>query len=947
MSFIMKYLNRANMDYIEALFQQYLQNPQAVSSDWRCFFNGLQLGQNQSLGEQLPKKELAVFQLIATYREDGHLKAKLDPLNLKSDHLCPSVSSKSASSKHSHSFLLESFDLSSKDWNQKFQISSLIGLPAWDTLENIVQTLEKTYCGSISLQVGGCPPDIREWFFNEFEKAQWGRPSLQQKKDIFYDLARAEALERFLHSRFVGSKRFSIEGGDVLIPMLSYLAQWEGGHNATDIKTKPLIASSDKTSELVIGMSHRGRLNVLCNFLNQAVDILFMEFDGGKALKNFDFDGDVKYHAGYSSVKKFSNGRTCNILLAYNPSHLEAVNSVVCGVTRARQRMHNDHTQRQKVMAVLIHGDAAFCGQGCVSETLQLSNLPGYTTGGSLHIILNNQVGFTTHPKDARSSHHASDLAKVIQAPVLLVNADDVLSCIRAMDLAIRFRQKFSQDVFIELICYRRYGHNEADEPAFTQPIMAQAIKKHPRVREIYSNQLATENILSSASAQDFYEQQFQKLQTFLDQTRNSSSAQKLSHKSLKGSIWTHSKKIKEEDFFVPVDTCPLDKDLQKTWSALTHIPSDFNLHPKIKKLIENRQKMIQNDSLDWALCELSAYGTLCLENHPVRISGQDSIRGTFSHRHAMYFDTQTGKSYCPLAELNSVKGEFCIYNSPLSEMAVLGFEYGNSCADLSFFTLWEAQFGDFSNGAQIIIDQFISSGEEKWMQSCNLVLLLPHGYEGQGPEHSSARLERYLQLCAQSNMQVCYPTTPANFFHLLRRQMKRNFRKPLVVMTPKSLLRHPEVVSSKKDLIRSDGFQEVLSDTEVKKVKEVEVLILCTGKLYFDLNKERQKSLSNWKHVALVRIEQLYPFPAVSLTPWLNGYPRLKKVLWVQEEPVNMGAMFYIVPRLKELMHKLGRENLPLVVLSRPEKASPATGSFAVHKQEFDDLINSVCEQI
>ena len=908
------------MEYIESLFAKYLKNPEMVSPEWQTFFSGVELGQ-QMPSSHLSKKELMVYQLISAYREDGHLKACLDPLNIGS----PSA----------RNVFLKQCHLQSVDLNNTFQVSSIIGLSPGEKLKNIVDVLEQIYCGTISLQVGGCQPEVREWFFNEFEKCRQSfQLSKEQKKDIFYDLARAEALEKFLHSRFVGAKRFSIEGADVLIPMLSYLVE-------APLLENPEAKSHKQQKEIVIGMAHRGRLNVLCNFLNKAMEIIFTEFDGGRPLQRFDFDGDVKYHQGYSAVKKLKNGHTCNVLLAYNPSHLEAVNAVVCGITRARQRLLGDRL-RKAVLPVLIHGDAAFCGQGSVSETLQLSSLAGYTTGGALHIILNNQVGFTTDPIDARSSVHASDLAKVIQAPVILVNGDDVLSCIRAIDIAWRFQQQFGTDVFIDLICYRRYGHNESDEPAFTQPLMAQKIKNHRRVRDIYSEQLIRENILTKQDSQIFYERHFNKLQSILDQTRKEKTDKIFSEQELKGSLWAQCQPVEEDKFFKTVDTCPLDTDLQKALEALTHIPSNFNLHPKVKKLIENRQKMVKADRLDWALCELVAYGTLCLENHPVRVSGQDSIRGTFSHRHAAYFDTKTGHSYSPLANLNPSRGEFCIYNSPLSEMAVLGFEYGNACADHSFFTLWEAQFGDFSNGAQIIIDQFISSGEEKWMQSCALVLLLPHGYEGQGPEHSSARLERYLQLCAKNNMQVCYPTTPANFFHLLRRQMKRKFYKPLVVMTPKSLLRHPAVVSSRKQLVRGNGFQEVIA-SEIKKTKDIEIVMICTGKIYFDLIAEKNKSSHDWQHIVMVRLEQLYPFPERALTPWLNGYPRIKKILWVQEEPVNMGAGLFVVPRLRVLIKQLGLDHLAFIRLSRKEKASPATGSLQNHVSEYEHLMKSI----
>ena len=907
------YLNRGNLDYIESLFQQYRENPNQTPPEWKMFFNGVELAQNLSSGF-LPEKELAVFQLISAYRNDGHLKAHLDPLNIIQNN-------------HSKHTALSTFGLEEKDLNKTFQISSILGMKAGESLFNILNFMEKTYCGTISLQVGGCQPEVREWFFNEFEgRGESFQLSADQKKNIFYELAKTEALEKFLHSRFVGAKRFSIEGGDAFIPMLEYLAE---------------KGVKQKIKELIIGMAHRGRLNVLNNFMNQATEIVFMEFDGGKALQYFDFDGDVKYHMGYSSVKTFKDGLSCNVLLAYNPSHLEAVNPVVCGIARARQRELKDQKNRKAVLPVLIHGDAAFSGQGSVSETLQLSELEGFTTGGVFHIILNNQIGFTTDPLDARSSVHASDLAKAIQAPVLLVNADDVNACIKATDMALRFRQKFGKDIFIDLICYRRFGHNEGDEPAFTQPQMYKKIKEHPTAMNIYAKELEKENLLSEKETQDFYNKQIQDLQNVLDKTRKNSTT--LTKEDLKGKLWEQYKRTDENDLFKEVDTCPLDHNLDKTLQALTQIPSDFNLHPKVKKLIQDRQKKVKEDKLDWALCELAAYGTLCLENHPVRISGQDCKRGTFSHRHAVYFDMETGASYCPLSLLNPDKGEFCIYNSLLSEMAVVGFEYGNACADHSFFTLWEAQFGDFANGAQIIIDQFISSGEEKWMQNCGLVLLLPHGYEGQGPEHSSARLERFLQLCAQGNMQVCYPTTPANFFHLLRRQIKRDFRKPLIVMTPKSLLRHPEVISSKKDLIRSSGFQEVIADPQVQKPKNIEVLILCSGKVYFDLKKEREQSTENLSHTALVRVEQLYPFPKLALTPFLNGYHRLKKVIWIQEEPANMGALSYIIPRLETFMNELGMDNISLSYLSRKEKASPATGSSQTHKKEYEELMKNL----
>ena len=881
-----------------------------MAPEWQMFFSGVELAR---FIPAFSEKEMAVLNLIHTYREEGHRFALLDPLNLKAKKLLS----------------FSSFGLTEQNLHQVFQVSRILNIKKPATLRDIITFLEKSYCETLSLQAEGVPKEIKAWLFNEFENNPFTL-SADKKKNIFYELARTEALEKFLHSRFPGAKRFSIEGGDALIPMLEYLT---------------CQAIQQGVKELVIGMAHRGRLNVLNNFMNQATEIALMEFDGGKALKNFDFEGDVKYHAGYSSVKKFPDGSACNVLLAYNPSHLEAVNPVVCGIARARQRALKDQEKRKAVLPVLIHGDSAFIGQGVVSETLQLSMLTGWTTGGACHIILNNQVGFTTDPKEARSSFYASDLARSIQAPVLLVNADDLPACIKAIDIALRYRQKFGKDIFIDLICYRRFGHNEGDEPAFTQPVMYQKIKAHPTAREIYARLMEKENLISQKEGDRFYEQQLQTLQQLLEQTRKTQKS--LTKKELKGTLWAPYKKTEESDFFKPVDTGPLDSHLDKVLQALTTIPKDFHLHPKVKKLIETRKQKVRDDKLDWALCELSAYGTLCLENHPVRLTGQDSKRGTFSHRHAVYFDTQTGQSFSPLSHLNPEQGEFCIYNSPLSEMAVLGFEYGNASADHSFFTVWEAQFGDFANGAQIIIDQFISSGEEKWMQSSGLVLLLPHGYEGQGPEHSSARLERFLQLSAQGNIQVCQPSSPANLFHLLRRQMKRSFRKPLIVMAPKSLLRHPELISSKKDLLRTKGFQEVLPDPLRPKPKEIKTLILCSGKIYFDLQKEKQKNIDLFKQSVFVRIEQFYPFPQLALTPFLNGYSYLKQVIWIQEEPANMGALSFIKPRLRVFMDEIGLSHIPLKLLSREEKASPATGSLETHKKEYQNLIKKLFIEI
>ncbi|MGE3386126.1 MAG: 2-oxoglutarate dehydrogenase E1 component, partial [Bdellovibrionales bacterium] len=761
-----------------------------------------------------------------------------------------------------------------------------------------------------------------DWFRKEFESST---PALtldnEEKGEIYRQLARTESLEKFLHTRFVGAKRFSIEGGDALIPMLEGIVK-----HGTPLKVE----------EMVIGMAHRGRLNVLANFMEKAIEVIFSEFEG-TAFKDFGYDGDVKYHLGYSTDKKTAAG-PCHVSLAFNPSHLEAVNPVVLGMVRAKQRRRNDTIERKKVLPILIHGDAAFAGQGVVAETLQMSQLPGYRVGGTVHIIINNQVGFTTDPNDSRTATYSSDMAKVIKAPVLLVNGDDAEACVRAAHMALRFRQQFGEDVVIDLICYRRFGHNEGDEPAFTQPLMYEKIKQHPTLVKIYAEQLVSQGVMTASETEGFFKEKMDNLQKILEETRKNPPTVK---PNAYGGAWEGLRRGTLEDFDKSTNTKAKVADIKKVADVLGTEPANFHLHPKIAKLVQNRGEMLKEGKIDWALGELMAYGTLCIEGTPVRVSGQDCKRGTFTHRQAVYFDIKTNKEHCPLSTLNPDKGEFVIYNSLLSEMGVLGFEYGNSCSDPTYLTVWEAQFGDFANSAQIIIDQFISSGEEKWVRVSGLTMLLPHGYEGGGPEHSSARLERFLQLCAQANMQVVNITTPANLFHALRRQVRRDFRKPLVVMSPKSLLRHPKVISDLREL--SEGhFQEVLGDPHLKDPKTVETLVLCSGKLYYELEKYREEKLSNRQDVAVVRIEQLYPFPRAQLTPFLNGFPKLTKVVWAQEEPRNMGSWTFIQSRLTELFEELGRKKIELSYIGRPDKASPAVGSAKTHDKEQAALIES-----
>lgn len=897
-------MDRNNLDYIENLFEQYRGNSQSVNRDWKLFFDGVEMAGHLERGA-FSKKELQVHNLIQTYREDGHLKARLDPLGLQEpigEHL-----------------ELSRFELETEDLDKKFEVFSLLH-KKFKNLKEMILFLENTYCSKKALHVGGCSPEIRHWFFRKFEQNTF-ELDLEKKKKFLEKLTYTEAFEKFLHNRFLGAKRFSIEGADALVPMLEHTVDQ---------------GALQGVKEFVIGMSHRGRLNVMANFMNQPYETILAQFEG-EVFSDMGFTGDVKYHIGYSCEKKTLSGKTCNALLGFNPSHLESIDPVVQGVTRALQNKAKDSKSRNKVVPILIHGDASFCGQGVVSETLQLSRLEGYTVGGTIHIIVNNQVGFTTEPMDGRSSRYASDLARSIGAPVLLVNADDVERCVQVMDMALEFRQSFQQDIIVDLISYRRFGHNEGDEPAFTQPLMYNKIKNHPTLMSLYKNQLIKEKVIQDDKGQAF-QKYTDELQSVLDRIRKTPIS--VDEEMLRGSMWPYNPKPSLEEMEEAVETKAGKNHIDTVLSALTSETAGFNCHSKVKRLIQTRKKLMESKQVDWALAELLAYGTLCLEGHSVRLSGQDCKRGTFSHRHAVYYDSKDGREHIPLACLDKSQAEFCIYNSPLSEMAVLGFEYGNSCLDHSRLNIWEAQFGDFSNGAQIIIDQYISSGEEKWLQSCALTLLLPHGYEGQGPEHSSARLERYLQLCAQYNMQVCYPTTPANFFHVLRRQLKRGIFKPLVIMTPKSMLRHPQMISPIGDLLEG-SFKEVIAEEPKDSVR---FLVLCTGKVYFEL---LEKLPENFEHVLLIRVEQLYPFPKSSLGPYLNGFSELEKVIWLQEEPKNMGSAFFMIPRLRELLNELGQKQVKVEYVGRKEKASPATGSLLMHQEEHAQLIQEVIAKV
>ncbi len=899
------YLSRTNLEYLESIYELFTKDPSQVDHEWTRFFEGMEFAKSKKLDQSFEKgffssDEINVHEIIRIYRDYGHLNAKLDPLKLSSN------------TNKFKSFT--NLNIKSISKTKKFSVASKIGLPA-SPLSTIVDSLEKIYCGNITLQAAECSPNIRRWFWNEFENQKF-KITKDLQINILKQLARTESLEKFIHTRYIGAKRFSIEGCDSLIPMLEYLV--EKGVNDLSIK------------EIIIAMAHRGRVNVLTNFMNKGLKLILAEFNGHMgALK--EYDADVKYHMGFSAEKETLKGKKCHVSLAFNPSHLEAVSPVVCGMTRAKQRRLNDTKKREKVIPILIHGDAAVIGQGVVSETFQLSQLDGYKVGGSIHIIMNNQIGFTTIPNDSRSTNYASDIAKTIKAPVILVNADNPEACVRAMDMALRFRQEFKQDVLIDLIGYRRFGHNEGDEPAFTQPIMYSKIKKHPTVYAQYAKELSDKKKFTDIESQNFFNSKIDNLQKIHDEIKIAPPKVKpFAFTGLwQGLKWADSKDLKKE---YPTQTKL--SDLENIIEKITTTPKNFKAHSKIKRLMSNRKKMFDEDKLDWGTTELLCYGSLIAEGTPVRLSGQDCKRGTFTHRHSVYFDSENNNEYSPLSTVNPDQ-EFCIYNSPLSEMAVLGFEYGNSISDPQFLTIWEAQFGDFANGAQIIIDQFISSGEAKWYRSNGLVLLLPHGYEGQGPEHSSARLERFLQLCAQNNMQVCNFTTPAQLFHGLRRQIKRDFRKPLIIMSPKSLLRHSKVIASKKDLTHGK-FMEVIPDNQHLNAKRI---VICSGKLYYDLLQVQEKTVC--KDVALIRIEQLYPFPDEKLSTILLTYKNAKEFVWAQEEPQNMGAYWFIAPKLKKVLQMIKKEP-ELYYLGRTERSSPATGSPLIHKKEQNDIINS-----
>ncbi len=907
------YLSNTDVSAVEELYQQFLKDPQSIDEGWARFFEGFEFARTNYSEVEHPTstakravfepgvaldKEFKVLNLINGYRQRGHLFTKTNPVRERR--------------KYEPTLAIENFGLSEADLKENFQAAQEIGLES-GTLEDIINHLEETYCHSIGVEYQYIrKPDKIKWLQDKMETSKNKTEfSVEDKRHILHKLNQAVAFEQFLHKKFVGQKRFSLEGGEALIPALD--AVIEMGVNL-GIK------------EFVMGMAHRGRLNVLANIFNKTYDAIFSEFEGKEYEDNL-FDGDVKYHLGYSSNIKTDKGKDVKLTLAPNPSHLEAVGPVVQGIARAKldQYLKNE----DEIATILIHGDASIAGQGVVYEVIQMAQLNGYRSGGTVHIVINNQVGFTTNYLDGRSSTYCTDVGKVTLCPVFHVNGDDVEAVAHTIKIALEFRQKFKKDVFVDLLCYRKYGHNEGDEPRFTQPLLYKAIAKHRNLRDIYLEQLISTGIISKEEAKTEKKEFNNMLQERLDESKQ---IEKAFVTDFMEQTWEDYRSSVEEDFDVSPDTSFDIKKLREIGDKITYLDEETKFFNKSRRLMKGRREMIADGkTLDWAMGELLAYGSLLSEGHAIRFSGQDVERGTFSHRHAVLTVEDSEEEYIPLSHISKDQADFHIYNSLLSEYAVLGFEYGYSMASPNMLTIWEAQFGDFANGAQIIIDQFLSCAEDKWKSKSGIVLLLPHGYEGQGAEHSSARLERFLTLSADYGMQVINPTTPANFYHSLRRQIKREFRTPLVVMTPKSLLRHPEVTSSIEELANGK-FQEIIDDEQATK-KDIKTVVVCSGKLFYELRKARNDA--GIKDLAFIRMEQLYPFPQKQFDALLKSYKNAENLVWAQEEPENMGAWRFIKTTTKQADS--------WKVIARRSSASPATGSTKVFAKRQQKIIDTV----
>jgi 2-oxoglutarate dehydrogenase E1 component len=899
------YVFNAHPSFIESMYKSYQQDSSSVDDGWRLFFDGFEFSGNRhsdtdakpQISSNLSEKEFGVMSIIYGFRSRGHLLSTTNPLKPRKDRK-PHLD-------------LSDHHLSDEDLNKVFMAGNEMGLKN-ATLAEILDRLRLIYCGNLGVEYGHIENrEKRLWMRDKIESRVFDGSyglSLDKKKQILKKLNGAVIFEKFLHTKYVGQKRFSLEGGETTIAALDAIIS---------------KATEDKVEEIVMAMAHRGRLNVLANTLGKTYDQIFNEFEGMAILDQSFGDGDVKYHLGFSSQITMPSGKVVNLKLAPNPSHLEAVNPVMEGFVRAKADVlyGGDY---DKVLPILIHGDSAVAGQGVVYETTQMSQLDGYYTGGTIHFVINNQIGFTTDFDDARSSTYCTAAASIVQAPVFHVNGDDPEAVVFAAELAIEYRQKFNNDVFIDMVCYRRHGHNEGDDPKFTQPTMYELIDAHKNPREIYLAKLIERGDVDAKVGEELEKSFWSELQDRLDMVKQKVLPYKYQEPE---QHWRQLKKtIDTADMVNPV-TGVSKKDADKILSHLMNLPKDFNPNSKIKRLQKSKQELLDKGLIDWSFGELMAYGSIMLEGKNVRMSGQDVKRGTFSHRHAVFFDEKTNKGYNRLNTMDGAKGKYLIYNSLLSEFAVLGFEYGYSQASPDHLAIWEAQFGDFYNGAQTIVDQFISAGESKWQRMSGLIMLLPHGMEGQGPEHSSARMERFLQNCANFNMLVCQVTTPANLFHMIRRQLALPYRKPLIHMSPKSMLRHPECVSTIEECTGKTSFMEVIPDTKVKKAKR---LLFCSGKVYYELDEYRRNN--NISDVAIVRIEQLYPLPEAEIRSIIKQYGKAE-VFWVQEESANMGAWSYLMKHFRKD---------PIEVIARNETASPATGFKKVHDQQQEELLKT-----
>ncbi len=945
------FLSGINSEFINQFYQDYLSDPGSIPKSWKNFFDGLsedekiilndlngpswspekkikknnlesikidsvveKISDNEEVSnKQASQDSVRAIMLIRAFRIRGHLISNLDPLSIQK--------------KQEHSELKpETYGFTKNDYNRKIFLDGVLGLQ-FASLNQILKILNKTYCSTIGYEF--------MHMSDPMEKA-WIRDRIEgPKKDIFFTengkkailnkIVQAEGFEKYLHVKFVGTKRFGLDGGESLIPALEQIIKRGGNLGAKEIK---------------IGMPHRGRLNVLANVMGKPFRAIFSEFFGKSVSSIKDFEGDVKYHLGASSNREF-DGNIVHISLTDNPSHLEAVNPVVLGQVRAKQFFHNDK-ERKKVIPVLMHGDAAFAGQGIVAECFAMSGLPGHNIGGTIHIIVNNQIGFTTAPRFARSSPYPSDVAKTAQAPIFHVNSDDPEAVVHCAKIATEYRQKFNRDVVIDIVCYRRFGHNEGDEPSFTQPIMYKKIKSHPTTLTLYGKKLSDEGLIS--------ENQLQKdkinFKNYLESEFNSSKNYKSELKWFDG-VWSRFKPGLGKD---KRGRSGVDKSkLIKIGEKIFHIPNKFYAHKTLKRIFEIKNEMFNSGKIDWSSAESLAFGSLLTEGFSVRLSGQDSGRGTFSQRHAILRNQENHDRYIPLNNIASNQKRFEIIDSLLSELAVLGFEYGYSLSEPETLVLWEAQFGDFANGAQVIIDQFITSSESKWGRASGLVMLLPHGYEGQGPEHSSARLERFLQLCAGENIQVVNCTTPSNYFHVLRRQMHREFRKPLIIMTPKSLLRHKRCVSNISEFVTRSSFHRVLEDDAyqknnnlipLKKDEKIRKVVMCSGKIYYDLIEEREKNKIN--DIVFIRLEQLYPFPAKTLARLLKRYKKAK-FIWCQEEPKNMGAWNTVKNYIERTLDMINLKDINVNYVGRQASSSTATGNANKHLAQQKEILEKI----